>query len=77
MCMNSNGQRIMRPEDAASYIRTAFGSEHWRGKVRRVMDVNALVRALWVAQKYARRDDLGGIIKWANEMGRADDLHWH
>ena len=66
----------MSPEDAASYIRTAFGKEGWRKKIRRTMYASNLVSALLVGQQACGSDRLGNVIKWAQEMRRADDIHW-
>lgn len=65
----------MSPEEAASYIRIAFGYASWRKRERKAMDASMLATALCVGQQMCGSKRLGRIVKWAFEMRRADDLY--
>ena len=65
----------MTAEEAASYIRTAFGKEPWRRKIRGTLQTKSLINALLVAERYVKHNNLQEIIRWANEMRRADDIY--
>lgn len=71
----SSGLPTMTAEDAATFIRTAFGKEPWRKKVRGTMQTKTLINALMTAEMYVKHNNLGEIIKWAYEMRKADDLY--
>ena len=73
----SSGIPVMTAEEAASYIRTAFGKEPWRKKIRGTLQTKSLINALLVAERYVKHNNLGEIIRWAHEIKRADTMDYN
>ena len=72
----SSGIPVMTAEEAASYIRTAFGKEPWRRKIRGTLQTKNLINALMVAERYVKHNNLQEVLRWANEVNRGNDLYW-
>ena len=58
----------LTPEDAAALIRTVFGSESWRVRMRNTVKAAEIVAALWVAREETGKERIGDLIRWAWRM---------